>query len=59
MIFVTAMGALRSYESLKDICLKVSLKRPQRMTSVALRKYTATLSQVGRCIDVVYICGSG
>ena len=45
-IDITATGALRSYESLKKISDEVGLRNPQRMTSVTLRKYTATLSQV-------------
>lgn len=39
-------GAARSYESVKTVCSEVSLKSPERITSVNLRKYTATLTQV-------------
>ncbi|XP_071121847.1 uncharacterized protein [Mytilus edulis] len=42
----TGDGPLRSYDSMKNVCEKLNLKRPESITSVTLRKYTATLSQV-------------
>ncbi|XP_052097335.1 uncharacterized protein LOC127732312 [Mytilus californianus] len=39
-------GAVRSYDSIKKICSELSLTSPERITSTALRKYTATLAQV-------------
>ncbi|ESO94384.1 hypothetical protein LOTGIDRAFT_175460 [Lottia gigantea] len=39
-------GAIRSYESLKNICSDLNLKNPENITSVSMRKYTSTLTQV-------------
>ncbi|ESO97052.1 hypothetical protein LOTGIDRAFT_174659 [Lottia gigantea] len=39
-------GATRSYESLKTVCSELNLEHPENITSVSMRKYTATLSQV-------------
>lgn len=41
------MGAIRAYDSLKTLCGEIVLKKPDRITSVNLRKYMATVSQVG------------
>ncbi|KAK6191611.1 hypothetical protein SNE40_003255 [Patella caerulea] len=42
----SVMGVLRPYDSLKTLCGEWSLQKPEQMTSVNLRKYTATISQV-------------
>ncbi|XP_060600852.1 uncharacterized protein LOC132754246 isoform X5 [Ruditapes philippinarum] len=42
----TALKYIRAYDSLKIACDSCQLKSPQRITSVAMRKYTATLSQL-------------
>uniref|UniRef100_A0A8W8MKN2 Uncharacterized protein n=1 Tax=Magallana gigas TaxID=29159 RepID=A0A8W8MKN2_MAGGI len=39
-------GVLRAYDSLKAFCDKCCLKKPEKITSVNLRKYTATIAQV-------------
>ncbi|ESO94722.1 hypothetical protein LOTGIDRAFT_160955 [Lottia gigantea] len=39
-------GAMRSCESLKNICSDLNLKNPENITSVSMRKYTSTLTQV-------------
>lgn len=44
--FCVGLGVLRAYDSLKFCCGQVSLKNPDRITSVNLRKYTATIAQV-------------
>ena len=36
----------RAYNSLKMICDEIELKAPEQITSVNMRKYTATLTQV-------------
>ena len=36
----------RAYESLKSVCSDLDLKAPHQITSVSMRKYTATLTQV-------------
>ncbi|CAC5384003.1 unnamed protein product [Mytilus coruscus] len=40
------LNPARSYESLKKICTECSLAAPKRITSVSMRKYTATLTQM-------------
>ena len=40
------MGCFRSYDSLKKVCKRAGLDCPDRITSVSLRKYMATISQV-------------
>ncbi|XP_069105224.1 uncharacterized protein [Argopecten irradians] len=42
----TGDSVMRAYDSLKTICAEHSLKAPERITSVSMRKYIATLSQV-------------
>uniref|UniRef100_A0A8W8MQQ1 Uncharacterized protein n=1 Tax=Magallana gigas TaxID=29159 RepID=A0A8W8MQQ1_MAGGI len=42
----TRFGVLRAYDSLKAFCDKCYLKKPEKITSVNLRKYTATIAQV-------------
>ncbi|XP_033737472.1 titin homolog [Pecten maximus] len=39
-------GVFRAYDSLKTVCSEISLSAPERITSVSMRKYIATLSQV-------------
>ena len=39
-------GILNAYKSLKHTCSELDLVTPERITSVAMRKYMATLSQV-------------
>uniref|UniRef100_A0A8W8KZ57 Uncharacterized protein n=1 Tax=Magallana gigas TaxID=29159 RepID=A0A8W8KZ57_MAGGI len=41
----TRFGVLRAYDSLKAFCDKCCLKKPDKITSVNLRKYTATIAQ--------------
>ena len=36
----------RAYDSLKTVCNEVCLSAPHRITSVSMRKYMATLTQV-------------
>lgn len=42
----TRFGVLRAYDSLKAFCDKCCLKKPEKIISVNLRKYTATIAQV-------------
>ncbi|XP_033759137.1 glutamic acid-rich protein-like [Pecten maximus] len=42
----TGDGVMRAYDSLKAICGELSLGAPDRITSVSMRKYIVTLSQV-------------
>ncbi|XP_069114279.1 uncharacterized protein [Argopecten irradians] len=42
----TGDGVIRAYDSLKSICGELSLSAPEQITSVTMRKYIATLSQV-------------
>lgn len=42
----SGLNPARSYESLKKICTECSLAAPNRITSVSMRKYTATLTQM-------------
>ncbi|XP_052229409.1 uncharacterized protein LOC127843707 isoform X6 [Dreissena polymorpha] len=37
---------VRAYDSLKSVCDEVTLKAPARITSVSMRKYMATLTQL-------------
>lgn len=49
MYFIFApqgMQYVRAYDSLKSVCDEVALKAPARITSVSMRKYMATLTQV-------------
>ncbi|XP_038063286.1 uncharacterized protein LOC119733978 [Patiria miniata] len=39
-------GVVRGYECLSKVCQRASLSHPGRITSVTLRKYMATISQV-------------
>lgn len=43
---LSELGAVRAYDSLKKICKELKLKQPEQITSVNMRKYTATISQV-------------
>ena len=43
---ISVDGYVRAYTNLRNICDQLHLKAPGRITSVAMRKYTATLSQV-------------
>jgi len=45
---------MRAYDSLKSICKEFNLKAPERITSVSMRKYIATLSQVSELKDYRY-----
>lgn len=40
-------GVVRAYSSLSSICRRANLKEPEMVTSVTLRKYMATVTQVG------------
>ncbi|XP_014676676.1 PREDICTED: uncharacterized protein LOC106816566, partial [Priapulus caudatus] len=42
----SARGCARAYDSLRTICAELNLKAPERITSVSMRKYCATLTQV-------------
>ncbi|VDI46116.1 Hypothetical predicted protein [Mytilus galloprovincialis] len=42
----SGLNPARSYESLKKTCTECSLAAPNRITSVSMRKYTATLTQM-------------
>lgn len=42
-------GYVRAYDSLKTMCNEVCLLAPHRITSVSMRKYMATLTQVFYC----------
>ncbi|XP_033740934.1 uncharacterized protein LOC117327839, partial [Pecten maximus] len=42
----TGEGVIRAYDSLKEMCAELNLGAPERITSVSMRKYIATLSQV-------------
>ncbi|XP_033729942.1 uncharacterized protein LOC117319213 [Pecten maximus] len=42
----SAFSYARGYSSLKTVCSECSLAAPERITSVTMRKYTATLSQM-------------
>ena len=44
-VFV-GLGVLRAYESLKCYCKKCDLRSPDKITSINMRKYTATIAQV-------------
>ena len=44
--FIPGNGVIRAYDSLKTVCAEVDLLKPEKITSVNLRKYTATISQV-------------
>ena len=46
IFFVTEMQHARSYDSVKKVCYQCELQTPSRITSVSMRKYTATLTQV-------------
>ena len=45
-IYVSDVGVLRSYDSLKCLCSEMNLRRPEQVSSVNLRKYTTIISQV-------------
>lgn len=40
------LGVVRCYESLSAVCGRAGLEQPQKITSVNLRKYMATVTQV-------------
>ena len=40
-------GSVRCYSSLKKTCNEICLKAPSRINSVSMRKYIATMTQVG------------
>ena len=42
----TKVGYRRSYDSMKDYCMSAGLKAQDRITSVSLRKFSATLAQI-------------
>lgn len=50
----SSLGVLRAYDSLKFCCGQVSLKNPDRITSVNLRKYTATIAQKLQAVYLTY-----
>ncbi len=41
-----SIGVLRAYDSLKTLCMVVNLQRTEQITSVNLRKYTATIAYI-------------
>lgn len=45
--FTVGSGVTRGYQSLASVCFKAGLKKPEKITSVTLRKYMATVTQVG------------
>lgn len=44
-MYFAGIGVIRAYDSLKIMCQEVTLQKPEKLTSVNLRKYTATISQ--------------
>ncbi|XP_069120721.1 uncharacterized protein [Argopecten irradians] len=42
----TANSYARAYDSLKSVCSELHLQAPHQITSVSMRKYTATLTQM-------------
>lgn len=46
MLWISAGKYTRAYDSLKQTCTECNLSAPGRITSVSMRKYTATLAQV-------------
>ena len=44
-MYFSGIGVIRAYDSLKKLCSEVALQKPEKLTSVNLRKYTATISQ--------------
>lgn len=48
---------MRAYESLKTVTLEADVKCPERITSVQIRKYTATMTQVNTWLHCcLYVC---
>ena len=52
-LFSDGMGVVRGYQSLASICKKGYLRKPEKITSVSLRKYMATAtSDVLEQVDI-------
>ena len=57
-IISTGVGVIRAYDSLKMMCGRAQLGKPDRITSTNLRKYMATITQVNFEIVKLTFCVS-
>ena len=46
LFFAEGPGIIWAYESLQSLCQTAQLKTPEKITSVTLRKFMATVTQV-------------